>query len=1856
MKKTLWRLSAVLLTLGAAIAAAFSVSAFTAEAVEKANEQLPAQAAQLSSEAFTRSEYDFNAGWKFKFDAGGDYGASVDDTSWESVTLPHTWNAADGTNGGYDYKRGKGMYRKSAVIPASFAGKRIFIEFGGVNVVSSLYIDGSLVPFVYEDGRTSDIHNGGYTKFRFDITDKVTAGSTHTFAVCADNTKYQWAAPLEGDFTFYGGIYRDVKLIAVPDVHIDLLDNGSEGLYVTALKKSDTENTGIWELTVKATLVNDGAQPKTVDISTLVREPEAFDALSTVPETLTPFDESAMTGTAVLADDTSEITLAAGERYVFTKTYEVTDPKLWNGRTSPFRYDVNVSLAYGGETLDAVSDKIGFRTFSVDPEKGFFLNGVSYPLRGVSKHQDLDGVGNAITTAMQDTDFGILYEIGANTVRLAHYPYVDYFYDLCDQYGLVVWAEVPFITDIGGSGEYGEFDEDRTKFVGTVKDQLVELIRSQYNHPSIVFWSMQNEVDRYYYSVMRELMEKEIYPLTKKEDPNRIATFATYHEQGFDWKADVVGLNFYPAWYGYETYQFTTVLQDYHKRYPGLSLGISEYGAGGSEIQHEETPTRPEPFGDRFHPEEYQTFVHEEIAKQIYSGDLDFLWATYIWNLFDFGSDKRAEGSRSGINDKGLVSYDRTVKKDSFYVYKALWSDEAFVHLQRKRFTVRDTDKITVKASSNCESLSLTVNGKAFGETLANDGFGQFSWTKVPLELGENTVVLTGTKDGKTYTETVVWTRTKSKNTGISSTVLTVDASQKTIVLRTAFTADKVADYIRTDDEKAVLSVLSADKTTVMTTQAVEPRMYLRVTAEDGETTADYRFLENNIGFGKSVTSGTTSYAALVNGKYDDTVYLDGLSLTKELVIDLQEVYHVGYLKLYPANADCSYALSISRDGKTYAPVTVTSAAAADYTTLSAGDKSARYLKLAITSSSSRLTMSEIEVYGWRFAGSAYAVDETKRIIVTNSAGEQLADSVFLETLDISGNCTYEIVRSSSVFYVSDGDTLKITDDLGKVTFYTICTDADCQNRHSTNVALGKPVTVSDPGQPDRLPFYINDGVIGTTDVDPRWQAASSAYPQTIVIDLEDYYSIDSYELVTFAAIYSDRAYGYKLSGSLDGESYTVLDDRSANTDRSGVHSGTFAAEVRYIKLEITRSTKGTAGVIELSVYGSPADKTVKGLAVKYPKMLLAVGSSETVSLSLSPAFAEKPEDLTFESADANIASVSAAGTVTGKSTGSTTVTVSSASLGLSAKIAVTVSDKHVLSLGRPVQLQNNADQAVDTPLVNVNDGDLSTRWQGESSAASAGAPTYITIDLERLCAVDSLDVSFFSPSSRAHYYEISVSTDGESFTQVVDNLQNSRYNVTTFSHTLTQSVMARYVRLGITGQTAGATPGVYELTVYGEPAANEVEALTFDKEYLYLGVGDVETLAYRVEPAGADGAALIWKSSNENAATVSRGVVTAVGIGGTQITAYTADGTLLASIDVFVERLRNISVGKKVIDYDDYGIELEAGTNYKNTVENLTDGLIPSSNFNFPRWHVQDRDTHYAVIDLEGVYAVEEIDLYFFYYSSRAYGYKLSASLDGETFTVMADRLENNRNGVRTEAFESPVYARYIRLDITAPVSPATSTTGVYEVSVYGKPADFAVETSQKNSIRINGNSGIRFGGFVSAKTLLNADECGFIIARGDLLNAKGLASEEEVKIASVTEEKTDDSFTAATENGLKLVGARNYRKDDFNKLTASDDGSTPFGETYDAQGFWFTGVLVSLENSYTNADDGKTYAHRYNVPFAARAYVKIGSSYYYGSCRTASLAETAQRIKETGGDAYTKNQAYIDNILAQADAILDE
>ena len=1827
MNAFLKRLALSTLVLCAAFSSVFTTKALAFDKVEKDNEPNAVETAALSADAFVRRETCLNDGWRFRLGAGSDYGTDIDDSSWESVNLPHTWNALDGTDGNYDYKRGKGMYRKTVTVPADFAGKRIYIEFGGVNAVSTLYIDGTLVPFVREDGKTEETHNGGYTLFRYDITDKVTPGGTHVFAVCADNTSYPWLAPIDADFTFFGGIYRDVKLLAVPDVHFDLSDNGSEGLYIDAVKKSDTAKTGVWELTVKARLVNQSAEPKTVLLSAVAREPEKVEWLAQVPTERTPFDEDTMTGNALIAQDTETVTLSAGETYLYIKTFSVTDPRLWNGKSDPFRYEVLMTLSENGTILDEVSDKIGFRTYSVDPEKGFFLNGVSYPLRGVSKHQDFDGVGNAINVDMQNTDFGILYEIGANTVRLAHYPYVDYFYDLCDRYGLVVWAEVPFISYIGGTGEYGSFDSDRTKFVETVKTQLVELIRSQYNHPSIVFWSMQNEVDTPYNSVMLALMEKEIYPLTKSEDPYRLATFATFHEQGFSWKADVAALNFYPAWYGYETYHFTTVLKDYHKKYPSLGIGVSEYGAGGSLSQHAENPKRPQPFGDKFHPEEYQTFVHEEIAGQLCSGDLDFLWCTYVWNLFDFGSDKRAEGDRNGINDKGLVSYDRTTKKDAFYVYKAIWSDEAFVHLQRKRFIERDTPEILVKVSSNCDSLSLTVNGQPFGDVLKNDGTGRFTWSAVPLKLGENTISVTGTdKNGEVYTDTAVWTRVQSRNTAISSEILTVDDSKKTIVLRQTFTADKVSDYILAEHPQAVLSVLSSDKTQVITTGSVEPFMVLRVTAEDGETTADYRFIENNIGFGKTVTSGTKSYAALVNGKYDDAVNIEGAGLTKTLILDLQNDYHVNQLVVYPGNSQSTYALSVSRDGTNYTPTALTRTDSSSAVTLAVGDKTARFLRLEITSSASVLSLSEIEVYGWRFSGSTYTVNEANRRIITDTGLTQVPDAVFLETLGLIGNCTYEIVRDSSVFYLSDGDTLKITDAQGKAVLYTICTDVSHVTAHSTNVALGKPVTASDPGQSGRLPAYVTDGVIGAKDSDPRWQAKSGAYPQWLVVDLEDYYSVHSYELVTFAAIYKDRAYGYKLYGSVDGVNYTLLDDRSGNTDTSGVHTGSFAAaDVRYVKLEITKSTKGSAGVIELSVYGSASDKTVTAIEARYDTMILAVGSREKAKWKLSPAFAPLPDDLVFASEDETVAFVTSAGTVIGKGVGQTTVTASSASLGLSAAISVTVSDKHVLSLGRPVSLQNNADQTAATPLGTVNDGSLSTRWQGKN-AASAENPTYITIDLERICEIEALDASFFNPANRTHYYEISVSTDGQSFTQVVDNLKNSRYNVTTFTHTLTQNVKARYVRLGITGQSAGATPGVYEFTVYGEEADTPAEALTFAKDRLYMGVGDREILRYTVEPSGADTTTLVWESSNEKALTVENGVLTAVGVGGAQISVSTASGTRLAQIDVFVERLRNISVGKKVVAYDDYGVESEAGTGYQNTVENLTDGLVPSSNFNFPRWHVKDREPHYVVIDLEDVYAVEEISLYFFYYKSRAYGYKLSVSLDGETFTDVADRLDNTQSGIRTESFDEPVYARFVRLDVTAPVGLAGSTTGVYEISVYGKPAN--VPMIEKTSIRTTQPSGIRFAANVplALKNLAQTEEIGFIVGRKDALAAKN----EE--LTNLVFGKNGPEAGGYTPDGTKYVyGVAYNRADGTNKVY--DNNGDKFGEVEE-------GVSEAITCVTYNIKDVKT-------ELAVRTYIKIGETYCYSAPFTRSIWQTAQMLKEQYDRLSPEEQQLVDAIL---------
>lgn len=1597
---------------------------------------------------FERDIVQINNGWKFKFNQGSSFGTDIDDSAWAQVDLPHTWNAEDGVDSGSNYARGKGMYRKTVTIPAEFEGKRIYIAFKGVNAVSTLYIDGELVPFVMDDGTTGSSHKGGYTQFRYDITDLVTPGASHIFAVCADNTRYEWIAPIDADFTFYGGIYRDVELIAVAPIHFDLLDNGSDGLYISALKNTDEE----WTVTIKTTITNDTDLQKTVGLSTVIREPEVFESIEGIDQSLTAFDEASMTGTAILAEESIPVILEPYEKKVVTRTYSVTNPRLWNGTADPFRYFVTTTITEGSAVLDRVSDHFGFRTYYADANNGFFLNGVSYPLRGVSRHQDFDGVGNAINTQMQDTDLAILVELGANTVRLAHYPHCDYFYDLCDRYGIVVWAETPFISYIGGTGDYGAFDENRTLFFQNVKTQFVELIRSQYNHPSIFFWSIQNEVDIPYDSLMKNIMEKELYPLVKAEDPSRLATFATFHEQGFSWKADLVGLNFYPAWYGYEVQDFTTEVLRYHRLYPDLILGISEYGAGGSPSQHTEGIHRPEPFGDPFHPEEYQTYVHENIARQIYSGQLDFLWATYVWNLFDFGSDKRCEGDRFGINDKGLVTFDRSLKKDAFYVYKAIWSAEPFVHLQRKRFETRDCGNIIVKASSNCDTLSITVNGQPFGSPIINDGIGQFAWENVPLNMGENTVTLTGVKDDVTYTDTVVWTRVPSDNVGISSSSLKIDNAKKSIVLRTAVTVESIGSLVKTDSLGATLSVLSPDKTTVITSGGITPRMYLRVTSESGAATADYQFVSNNIAFNKTVVAEGKNYNDFTDGK-TSAITLNSFGLSKQLTVLLERPYYVTNLHLFTKYADCQYTVSVSTDGVNYRTISHTKTTSNTKTVLGLGGVEAKNIRIDIIAPESIISLSEIEVDGWNFDGTDYSVHEGKRLIVTNTGTNQVPDGVFLESLDITGNCIFEIERNSSVFYISDGDKLKLSDPSGSIIYYTICTGNDCTNNHSNNIALGKPLKISDNGQSGRLPKYINDGIIGNSSNDiSRWQASSSSYPQWVIIDLGDVYSIEKYNLTTFAAAYNDRYYGYKVYSGTDEDNFTLIHDMSSNKNQSGIHSKSFTSTYgRYIKLEITNSSKGSAGIYEFEIYGSVAEAIPTDLDVKYKKVILGVDSTEKISLEIIPGHAEPPVDIVYNSLDNSIATVNSDGIITGVSKGNTTINLSSASLGKSIDIAVTVSDKHNLSVNRPIITHTNPDQSSSVSIKNFNDGSIETRWQGGQSA-SASNPTIITVDLEKQCTITDFEASFFNPENRVHYYEILVSTDNQTYTTAVNNLNNSSYNMKTYTHRLSEPVTARYVQLKITGQSAGSTPGVMEFSVYGESKEIEITCASFDKEFICMAVGEEYTPIITIAPNTANPDGLIWNSTNPSAVTAVNGVITAVGLGNAQISVSNSSGKILDTIDVFSESKKNLSIGKKVIDYDDYGYLHEPGTGYKNTVENLTDGMIPSDNLNFPRWHFNDRNTHYAVIDLEKIYKISDVKMYFFYYTQRAYGYEISVSVDGTNYTTVLSKLDNDKMGIQSETFNIPVYARYVRLDVTAPTNKPGSTTGVYEFSIYGE------------------------------------------------------------------------------------------------------------------------------------------------------------------------------------------------------------
>jgi len=658
----------------------------------------------------TRSDQLIDDGWKFlRSDAAGASAAGFDDATWTSVRLPHTWNALDGQDGGGDYYRGIGWYRRHLTLPAAAAGKKVYLQFDAANTVTDVYVNGTSV----------GEHRGGYARFRFDVTASLKAGADNIVAVKVSNAAFTDVPPLNADFTFFGGIYRDVHLLITDPVHVDVEDYGSDGVYL------DTTN-------VSATSAS-------VRVRVRVRNGSAAATAVTVKSTVVRADGTVETELSTAA------TVAAATTQALTATATIANPHLWNGVRDPYLYTVYAQVLVGGQTVDWVAAPLGFRAFSVDAAQGFFLNGSYLDLHGVDRHQDRLNLGWAITNKEHDEDMGLIREMGANVIRLSHYQHAQHFIDLADRAGIVLWAEVPLVSEVTSS----------TAFTNNAVAQMTELIRQSYNHPAIVFWGLGNE-QRQDDAATNALLST-LATRVRTEDPSRLSTYAHCclpDTSPVAEHSDVTAYNEYFGWYRGKTPDFGPWADALHAANPTLAIGVSEYGAGGSIAQHQDPPTQPSPAGT-FHPEEWQSTLHESLWTQMKSRR--YLWGKMIWVMFDFASDSRSEGDTPGRNDKGLVTYDRKTRKDAFYWYKANWTTTPFVYITSRRFTPRTTATVSVKVYSNTSPVTLTVNGTTVGTLTSTDHL--FTWTNVALAPGRNTVAAAAGSGAATVHDAVTWTR-----------------------------------------------------------------------------------------------------------------------------------------------------------------------------------------------------------------------------------------------------------------------------------------------------------------------------------------------------------------------------------------------------------------------------------------------------------------------------------------------------------------------------------------------------------------------------------------------------------------------------------------------------------------------------------------------------------------------------------------------------------------------------------------------------------------------------------------------------------------------------------------------------------------------------------------------------------------------------------------------------------------------------------------------------------------------------------------------------------------------------------------
>ncbi|MFZ4398631.1 MAG: glycoside hydrolase family 2 protein [Bacteroidales bacterium] len=654
--------------------------------------------------SFSRDVTLINTGWEF-IKSTTNIDTIINISGWSQVSIPHTWNNMDAQTGNGFYA-GTAWYRRKLEIPQDSINKRFYIKFEGVGQVADIFINGKL----------AGTHKGSYSAFNIDITRLIKHKDDNWLYVRVNNETNPALLPAENFlFTTFGGIYRSVSVVTTEDVHITLSDNGASGIYI---RQKDVSAKAA-SISIACKLENNTHFTKDILLKTTI-----FDANGKiVSETSMPYSVN-----------------PTGIRSYYNEN-KLDTPHLWNAKEDPYLYKVNVSLIYDGKVIDEINQALGIRSFSIDKEKGFILNGKPYRLYGVSRHQERENYGNALTNEQHMEDMKLIMELGVTSIRFAHYQQADYLYHLCDSLGIICWAEIPFV---------GIWTGQETE---NAKQQLVELIRQNFNHPSIYVWGLHNEVgkpDGLYSGQLTVILND----VAKTEDPDRYTVSVSNQwwikDHPVHFHADLQACNQYSGWYGGKAEELNKFINNWYNSTPDIPICISEYGAEGNPLHQTADMTPPAPLG-KFFPETYQTYYHEKTWAILKSHPE--VWASYIWNMFDFTCPLWDRGDMKGRNQKGLITYDRKLKKDCFYWYKANWSKEPVLYITARRFYERDSLNDNFTVYCNFDKPFLEINGKKMPEVNSGLTSVHYVWTNIKLRKGKNKIKTFAKLNGKILTD-----------------------------------------------------------------------------------------------------------------------------------------------------------------------------------------------------------------------------------------------------------------------------------------------------------------------------------------------------------------------------------------------------------------------------------------------------------------------------------------------------------------------------------------------------------------------------------------------------------------------------------------------------------------------------------------------------------------------------------------------------------------------------------------------------------------------------------------------------------------------------------------------------------------------------------------------------------------------------------------------------------------------------------------------------------------------------------------------------------------------------------------------